>query len=1122
MSERPSDSGLRERLSRADGRFLALCLLLLVISIAVVVHFFSAAFPEIAIDFRVTRDSSRVVAERFLAAQRVDVRGEKHAVRFDSDETARVFLERTLGLEASSRVLRDQVRLWSWHHRWYQPLVEEEVSVDVAPTGEITGFTHRLPESAALISRNADAAGTARAFLASIGVRDIALVEQSERRLPQRIQRIVTFESTKVRPGGASYRHHITIDGDEVTGYSQGIKVPDAWLRSYRELRSKNVAAGSVDMVLIVATMIGAVVVFVMRLRRGDLSIRFLLGIGLAAALLTLGVGLNSMPSQFAWYDTNESYGAFLIRILLFGGAIPALGSAMMLIVVCGAGEVLYRERLPNQLAMPRLWTPRALTSKRVFRSMILGYALVPAFMAYQAIFYLVAKEFGAWSPAELPYDETLNTAFPWIAVLFAGFYPAVSEEFLSRAFSIPFLQRFVRSRWFAIILSAFIWGFGHSTYPNQPFWIRGVEVGIAGIVAGLLMDRFGLLPLLIWHYTIDAVYTATLLFASGNTYYIVSAGLASLIFAVPLVLSIALYIRNRGFVPDDDLTNASMPVEPAAPPVSAPAPTTEFPPPVAVTRPRALLCAGAMLLAGIALTLRPPSPNDAIEYRIPKERAKEIARTHVQGEFAYVIAAPVPGFRSWNRDSTREDGGSLSGGSDNIAATHLLQTGSTVTQMQRMFQNRLDAALWTVRFFTPQEKEEIFVELEPRGGRIVGYHKYQDEAQPGASLTQGQALAIARDTFATFSLDVARFEVKEALSFQQPKRRDWLFHFEERTPLGKDAFLRATVRVAGDEVTQFQKNIKIPESVYRRATEQGITNILLFSLQILGAVTLLALVITGLVVATRAHGLPWRRALRWTAMLAILPLLVSFAGYEESLFSYQTSVAWETFRIGQLTEFVSSAGLELSLLFLALAGLDAALPYALQSGSREGRARFGRSAALAALTAVSLIVVAMIASQFVSHAFPSIAEVHISLPQEVGTPFPAFVELAQGLMTVLIASAAVALFTTALRTRLALVTITAVFFVTLDPSATTAQMPLMLLRALATALLVWFVARYVLGRNPLAWPLTIFLALMVGTASTLIRLERPDLVLNAAILLVAALAALLWSALSRRSPAVA
>jgi membrane protease YdiL (CAAX protease family) len=1111
------------RLTENDWLLIAICAALVIASIAIVIRYFHAAFPQAAIDFKVDRNSSIPIAERFLASRRLDVRGMKHAARFDSNETARIFLERELGLEAANEVLSRDVQVWAWHHRWFRPLVEEEISVNVSPAGAIIGFNQHIPEERAApppsVAPPVD-------FLTGIGVdvSDLELVDTSERRLPKRVQRIFTWESASIRPAGAQYRHTVTVDGNLVTSYQQSLKVPDAWVRSYRELRSKNAAAGSVDLIFNVALMIGAVVIFIIRLRRGDLPLRFLIGIGIASVILVGGVAVNELPAQLAFYDTTASYPAFIGQ-LAFGAAMQSVGTAMLLIVICGAGEVLYRERLPKQLAMPRIWTAKALASKRVFLSLILGYALVPMFMAYQVVFYLAARKAGAWSPAEVPYDDMLNSALPWVAVLFAGFFPAFSEEFLSRAFAIPFIQRFAHSRWFAIVLAGFIWGFGHSTYPNQPFWIRGVEVGVVGVIAGFLMERFGLLPLLIWHYTIDAVYTATLLFASGNTYYIVSAALASLLFAIPLLVSMALYLRNRGFLPDEELSNAAMP--PPAPieisDETTPVLRAELPLAEAAGAPQrraAIACIALIIAAAIAIAFRPSSPDDAIDYRITAERAKEIARDHVgRVEHAYVIAAPADGFRWWNAQSGREEGGAP-GDFDEIAATWLVHQGLSIDALIDVFRTRLEAATWMVRFFTPMQKEELFVEVDPRTARVVGFHKYQEERNAAMSLTQSEAAVLARGVFGKYGLDANAFELKETLSFQQPARRDWLFHFDERTPIAARGFRRVTVRVAGNQVTQFNKTIRVPESVYREATTETLLNVVLYVLKIAGLVTLLALVISGMVFATRAHGLPWKRPLRWTLILSIIPIFGFIARLQSMLYGYSTTIAWETFRVSLITAFVRDIGLQAGIMFLALAGLEAAVPYAMRVPTREGRARFGKSAVVAALTAIAILVLCDVAMRFVAHAVPSSAAVVFSAPQEVATPLPALVEGGQALFGAIVFAGAMALFTAALPGKhAASLVIAAIFCAALDPLASPQQMPLMLVRALLLGVLIWCVACYVLGSNPLAWPLTVFVGATLQAAAVLLQNQRPDLLANGIALIVFAIVALAWAWRGTREP---
>ncbi|HYR27498.1 MAG TPA: hypothetical protein VEU30_03485, partial [Thermoanaerobaculia bacterium] len=476
------------------------------------------------------------------------------------------------------------------------------------------------------------------------------------------------------------------------------------------------------------------------------------------------------------------------------------------------------------------------------------------------------------------------------------------------------------------------------------------------------------------------------------------------------------------------------------------------------------------------------------------------------------VIATPVEGFRQWSAQSPREDGGAP-GGFDDVAASYLVQKGMPVPELTRVMAEELEAANWIVRFFTPMKKEEIFVEIDPRTARVVGYHKYQDEQNPGASLAQPEALELARRAFAAYGMDAARFEVKEALSFQQPRRRDWLFHFQERTPIAFDVFRRVSVRVAGSEITQFNKHVHVPEGVRRDAEQQTLMHALLLAAKLAGAVAILALIVTGLILVSRAHGLPWRRALRWTLALAVIPIAAAAAEYESMLFGYNTSVAWETFLVSVATTLVSRIGVQLAMIFLAIAGLEAALPYALSLLRAEGRARFGRGAAVAALTAVAIAAIGGAAIDWLRYLWPSTADISLIAPSAISFPFPSLILGTQAITAALIASGAAALYAVALRKHVAAVTIAALFGLVTQLSVTSAQVPRMLFEAALIAGLAWVVARYVLDGNPLAWPLAIFTGVCLRNAAMLLSHGRTELLLHGAALVAFAVIALIFVA---------
>ncbi|MGK2858998.1 MAG: lysostaphin resistance A-like protein [Thermoanaerobaculia bacterium] len=1125
-----------ERFGRSDLRFLIVCAALLAASVAFSVALFDRAFPEASIEFRVDQKSSRAVAETLLDELGYARDGRMHAVRFQHDDDAKIFLERTLGLGKAAGSMRDGVEIWWWTHRWFTPLRTDELRVRVSPRGELVGFERVLEETWAAKGLDPETrVPAALAFLRSAGVdtSGLKLVSVSEKKLPRRIDTVVTFEQPSLRTGGAPYEFAVTLQGGEIGGFTQQLRVPESWTREYVSLRSKNEAANDVASVLLSLTAFAALVVFVVRMRRGDVQLRFSFWIAVVCGLLVFLVSLNSFPADLANYDTKSSFAAFVaeeIGLALFAGI--ALG--LFLMVIAGAGDALQRERLPGQLAIPLLWSRSAFRSRRVFLAFALGFTLVGIFLAYQVAFYLVADSLGAWAPAEIPYDDALNTWLPWAAVLFIGFYPGFSEEYMSRAFSIPFLEKLLHSRMGAIVLSAFVWGFAHSAYPNQPFFIRGLEVGIAGIVLGLVLYRWGLLPLIVWHYTVDALYTSVLLFRSGNPYYVASAALCTFAFAIPMLVSLALYLRRGGFEPDGHLENGAIgtagSVQPQAEQVRV-EPEREGAP---LSR-RAIAIALAVALAGFALALTMPRPiSDLVANALTPSDATSLARRHLESSGVREIpqrsiAFMSAGFRSWNEDRGR---GGAPGSYDGVAAVHIANhSPETTHELARVMREEVEAATWKVRFFTPEEKEEYLVEIDPRTRSVIGStHVVADDA-PGPSLEQERALEIASVELRRFGIDEGALDLKDAVAVPQVNRRDWSFHFERKKPIGDDVFQRTDVRVSGNVVTHIGRTVRLSEQARRAATENfGINTVLLFA-RVVAGMLLFGLIVGGVIVSMRGRELRWRPILRATLLLAAAAAIAEGLRLTLAAREYDTSVAWETFLARQSLASLEGFAFEIFIVFLCVMAIVSRMEGSPGLLSRANRARVGRDAVTRALAAVA----GLLALIQIDDALEIVSRVGIDVapPTEelFAIAFPAIDVGWRGLfiaawMTALVAG--YASFVSSLRRdrqRFAHgIAIACLALLVFDHGARPGEMAWAALQAIVAGAGIFAVAWFLLRENLLAASLVALPWAAVDDVTMWLRSGRTDLVVNAVALsiIIAGVFAWCWKAERRRGAGTA
>ena len=476
----------------------------------------------------------------------------------------------------------------------------------------------------------------------------------------------------------------------------------------------------------------------------------------------------------------------------------------------------------------------------------------------------------------------------------------ATSEEFLFRLFAIPFLKKLTKSTLIAVILPAFSWGFLHTAYPNEPPYIRGLEVGLIGIVAGIVMLRWGILATLVWHYTVDASLVGLLLIRSSSWYFRISGVVIGLAVLIPFGIGVYARLRRGAFEEDADLLNAAtpvintleLPIAPAAAEPAAPATNAE--------RGYAPLSSGmigflciCMVLGGLAAwKLKPVHLGDYLRVQINAKEATARANDILRQQ-----KVDVRNYRTATIFVDVTDG----------TASEYLREKIGVRALNDIYEKRVPGALWHVRFFRDSEPEEYSVVLLPNGSLHSIHHQIK-EAAPGASLSKDDAEAKAQDFLRREkNIDLSQWTLVEATSEKKPQRLDHKLLWQENRPLddlqaapaadaANHAYARMQIFVVGDEVTSYRTLIKIPEDWRRKHEEQSVARTvfnylpLLFVFGFGGAVLVLFL---REIKSDLMKAIPWRQFAVWGLVgLAGYALVSAFGNrVAQALSQYQTAM---------------------------------------------------------------------------------------------------------------------------------------------------------------------------------------------------------------------------------------
>ncbi len=918
------------RLNRSDWIFIVICCAILIGGFLFSRAFFRDAFPEASIDFKYDRDGSQALAQTVLTDHQVTVPpGYIHGSAFDYNGWSKTYLEKELGNTKAQAYYGKPISIWYWWHRWFKPSTKEEFSVHISPDGRMVGFFHAIPEEASGPSpTEAEAIQVANEYIYKTRALDstrVKFFETSKLGRPNRTDWDFTYRDSSIQPvSGSDYRYYVRVQCGKISQYREELFVPEAWSAKYTKMRSYNNAAGSVDGIGMILTALAIGIILIIRIRKKDIQWRTAVWFGIVATILAFLNSMNNLTAGFVYYNTTDPWSGFLIKTI-GGNIFMALMAGVGILLLTASAETMYRERYPNAMALGRMFSVRALRTKSTFKSILLGISMTAFFFSYQIAYYLIAGKFGAWSPADVPYDDLLKTSFPWAAVLMMGFFPAVSEEFMSRMFSIPFLQKLFKGRfnWLAIFIPAIIWGFGHAAYPNEPWWIRGVEVGIGGIIVGIIMLRFGILACLVWHYSVDALYTAFLMLRSQNLYFQLTGGIAAGLLIIPLLIAIIAYIRRHSFEPELGLANADVgstalapdlppePDEPVTGSSEASAATSEsafISEPAIETLPsshgRGWALVVILLIVGIAGSLLPIDQfRSYITYKASKATMlKNFADTLRSSGWAnpdtLTMYVPV----QQNDNSTDPD-----------FNAYLLKHSRSIKEANNLLQTRFREPSVIVNAYKPESRLKYWGRASIATGNILSLGLIPPEEMPGDSLSRDSAQAMIEVLMRARGMDLSQWEVKEYNQEKKPKRIDHYITYEAKDGDSRhffDAKYRVTGVVTGNKI-QFGPNyyFKVPEKWIRDHHATTPSRAIYRTINILAIATIVFGLIVTIFLIARKGLIPWKKALMWSIVPGILILISNYNTFVtmRDMHFDNPEIPLQVFRVTQFVTWVIS-----------------------------------------------------------------------------------------------------------------------------------------------------------------------------------------------------------------------
>jgi len=532
------------------------------ISLLAAFIWFKFAYHQLAfVDLSINKKDAFKKANEYLLSKGVDVKKYSTAMVIEDNYWVDRYLQKTIGFNEEEKFIKKyNFDLFYWSVRFFVENQKEEYIVKISSkSGQIISFIHYIEDTERRDTLDKEfARQKAKDFLVETFKLDFSgyeLHEEQLKKFENRIDYVFLWEKKEVsiswkdrKDGGeAKLLTGATVSGNEIRNfYKNELDIPEKFQRYIQREITFGDLIGKLELIFLFIWIVWSVVNIIKR--KDDVLIkrpwRLFLVIGICLFILQIIYSLNDFNRILFQYPTSSSLVSFLVNIFV----LIIINSVLLnfLIVLLGtSSESLHYEIYPNNKASSFIYYLNStIFCRTVAKFILFGYLLFIIFLGLQSIlFYFGQKLLGVWVD-KIRLTNLSSSYLPFLAVFIIGFQASFREEIVYRMFGINWLKKYIGSGFWAIIISALIWGFAHTTYPVFPIWFRGLEVGILGIFYGFIFLRFGIIPLITAHYLFDVFWeSSAFIFGHSNTYLLVGS-LIMLLF--PFLFAAIAFIKNK------------------------------------------------------------------------------------------------------------------------------------------------------------------------------------------------------------------------------------------------------------------------------------------------------------------------------------------------------------------------------------------------------------------------------------------------------------------------------------------------------------------------------------------------------------------------------------------------